>query len=74
MGCPECNAMMEPGFIPDLANSEVRQSVWHRGASEARKIFGMKKGVKYHETETVEVTTYRCTACGLLKSFAFSED
>lgn len=64
--CPKCRATMEEGFIVDSGhyNSEM-VSTWMEGQPDERW-WGLKTGSK----EKLKVSTYRCTACGYLESYA----
>jgi predicted Zn-ribbon and HTH transcriptional regulator len=72
--CPECNAEMEIGFVPDASFMGAWQTCWHRGPAEkASSVFDQLKsgaGIKYDRKEMVPITACRCTQCGLLKFYA----
>jgi Domain of unknown function (DUF6487) len=64
--CPKCQAKMEAGLIPDEGYSHTFRSKWVEGIPEKGFFFGLKlKGRRQFA-----ITTYRCTACGYLESFA----
>jgi hypothetical protein len=57
---------MEAGFVLDQAHGAVAQSSWVDGPPE-RSIW---TGLKLKGHQRLPVTTYRCTACGYLESYA----
>lgn len=59
--CPKCNAKMDKGFIGDKKDmsNETRQT-WGTG------INALGSGLD----NAHPVTTYRCTGCGYLESYA----
>ena len=57
---------MEPGFIADASQAAFVQERWSSGAPQA-SFWG---GVKVNRSELLPVTTYRCTNCGYLESYA----
>ena len=61
MNCSKCNARMEDGFIPD---SQLGPEFWVAGPRPSfwKRFLGYKNGVP--------ITTYRCTKCGALESYA----
>ncbi len=68
--CPDCGAQMEDGFIPDSAFQGYLQTHWHRGQAEEPSVFGFSLGKQIDESEMIPVRTFRCPACGLLRSYA----
>lgn len=62
--CPDCSLPMEEGFTLDQGAAATPQSRWVKGALERSFWFGVKN------TPRLLITTYRCEACGLLKSYA----
>ncbi|QDV18258.1 hypothetical protein Pan153_29150 [Gimesia panareensis] len=75
--CPDCETEMETGFIPDNTFLGEFQTKWHPGDPESAggTFFGMKvknrtQTVKVDESQMRKVITYRCPACGLLRSYA----
>ena len=71
--CPDCNVEMESGFIPDSSFDRVVQTCWHRGSPQNQRILGLKTpsgAIKFEPKEMLGITTYRCTSCGLLRSYA----
>jgi hypothetical protein len=64
--CPKCGRRMEPGYVLDVTHGALAQSSWVEGAPE-RSIW---TGLKLKGHERLPVTTYRCTGCGYLESYA----
>ena len=64
--CPKCGRSMESGFVLDLAHGAVAQSSWVEGAPVPSLWTGLK--IKGHQR--LPVTTFRCTKCGYLESYA----
>ncbi len=64
--CPRCTRSMEEGFILDVSDSGVKgTSKWHEGKPNRRWW-----GIKTSKAATREVSTWRCTGCGFLESYA----
>lgn len=64
---------MEVGFIPDASYDRVIQTCWHRGMPKSKKLLGMKRSneaLNYDVNEMIGIETFRCTGCGLLRSYA----
>ena len=57
---------MEPGFIVDEGYGSRTVSRWFPGEPQYG-FFGM---LKVRRKEAVDVSTYRCTRCGFLESYA----
>jgi len=75
--CPDCDAPMEVGFIPDSSYDRVVQACWHRGKPERKQFLGIKLhtgSIKYEVESMIEITTFRCTSCGLLRSYALKNE
>lgn len=71
--CPDCGAQMETGVILDFGHNQVRQSHWQPGTAEVATFFGIPIGggtIKIDTKKMLPVTTYRCTGCHLLRSYA----
>ena len=65
--CAKCGSAMEAGFVLDQTHDAVvRQSAWVDGAPEP----GFWTGLKLKGHQRLPVTTYRCSACGYLESYA----
>jgi len=67
--CPDCGALMEAGFVPDSTYGYL-QTHWHPGEPEESSFLGLKTGTKIERAQMIPVRTFRCPACGLLRSFA----
>jgi predicted nucleic-acid-binding Zn-ribbon protein len=63
--CPKCRAEMEPGFVLEQTYGAM---TWVEGTPE-RSIW---TGIKLKGRERIPVTTFRCTSCGYLESYATS--
>jgi hypothetical protein len=57
---------MTEGFIKDEAHGAVRTSMWVEGPPE--KSFWT--GTKTYGKKQVRITSFRCTKCGYLESYA----
>lgn len=57
---------MEPGFLLDHGHGAVFPTAWVAGAAE----WSRWRGTKVKGKEKLPVTTFRCTSCGRLESFA----
>ena len=68
--CPKCAAEMEPGFVLDKSYSEqyFSEPEWAEGVPE----HSLWTGLKLRGRERLPVTTYKCTGCGFLESYARS--
>lgn len=63
--CAKCSRAMIAGFVPDLSYASVFTGTWYEGAPEKNFLGNVKiKGEPY------PITTYRCSACGFLESYA----
>jgi hypothetical protein len=67
--CPDCGVEMVEGFILDLTYGGMMVPRWVKGRPE--KSFWT--GIKSKGKECRSVETYRCTKCGLLRSYAATE-
>ena len=71
--CSDCGAAMEAGLmIETMGGPKIG---WHprlRGTPFFKTLFGRPTGTidVWRPDKFLEITTYRCTACGLLKSYA----
>lgn len=66
--CPDCKVDMEPGLIPDNWNAiYTDQSSWVQGKPEDRMLTGLKLSGR----PVFPITAFRCSKCGLLRSYAF---
>ncbi len=59
--CPRCDGMMETGFLLDAHGRSVQQCLWAEGEMWVHMLEGKRR---------LPVSTYRCTDCGYLESFA----
>ena len=66
--CPDCGAEMVEGFILDLTYGGQLVPRWVEGQPEKSWT-----GVKVKGKECRSVETYRCSKCGLLRSYATTE-
>jgi hypothetical protein len=58
---------MEQGFLLDLGHANARrQSQWVAGEPETSFWLGLKTS----DRPVLEVTTFRCSHCGFLESYA----
>jgi len=65
--CPKCSRAMEIGFVADVGYGMILQSNWTAGIPVARRFIG---GIKWRQENSVPITTYRCSGCGFLESYA----
>lgn len=66
--CLRCDGQMEQGFMLDAGDYNVTaQAKWSSGAPRTSfwRLSAVPEGAK-----TLAVTTWRCTRCGRLESFA----
>ncbi len=69
--CPDCEQKMEAGFVPDLNYGDAaRRTVWCAGQPENMKFLGI--GTRNIKTprDAMQVVSYRCPKCGLLREYA----
>ncbi len=64
--CAKCENVMEAGYVLDQTYGAMTQSQWIDGAPEQ----GFWTGLKVRGHQRLPVTTYRCTKCGYLESYA----
>jgi len=68
--CPKCSHTMERGFLFDRAHGDYGQpGDWVEGVP--RKSFWF--GTIVHGRAKHEITTFRCTSCGFLESYALED-
>lgn len=67
--CPECSGRMEEGFVPEYTRNHVARPFWVSGRLE-KNAFGM---LKKAGRDFRQIVTWRCTSCGLLRSYAEEE-
>lgn len=66
INCPKCRGEMEVGVIPDMTHGPALVGSWQRGAPEKGPFGGLRRLGR----ERLEITAYRCTACGFLECYA----
>jgi len=64
--CPKCKAVMENGFVMDFSIGGMGPSHWHPGIRKKSVL----TGTKMDKSKIVPTTSYRCTSCGFLESYA----
>ncbi len=64
--CPECGGSMEQGFMLDVTQGARLQATWAEGVHERSHW----TGTKMRGRAVYLVDTWRCTACGALRSYA----
>lgn len=70
--CSDCGTEMEAGFLVDQRGLGAD---WHRGVPELAKFVGLETSAyKIDRTQLLATSTFRCTKCGLLKSYAPEKD
>ena len=72
--CPDCGAQMEVGFLFDRDGGAILVQRWIKGPPEPGW-FQREPNAGYSARgrECRLVETYRCSSCGLLKSYATKE-
>ena len=66
MFCPKCSGRMENGFVIDYTHGATLQSQW----AEGEPVRSFWTGLKLKGKEKHKISTYRCTKCGYLESYA----
>lgn len=64
--CPKCEGYMEEGFTSDATHGGVLTSKWIAGKPEK----SWWTGIKTKGRKKIEISTFRCTTCGYLESYA----
>ena len=64
--CPKCHRHMEEGFVLDQTYGANAQAAWIEGQPR-RSVW---TGLKVDRGALNPITTYRCTGCGYLESYA----
>ena len=65
--CAACQAPMAPGFLLDRGyNDQGRVAEWIEGAPDP----SFWQGLKLDGRQRLPVESWRCSACGLLTSYA----
>lgn len=66
LNCPKCGKEMQAGFVPDHSDAIVLERRWFEGKFETRWL-----GTRLRSNKpSLPITTYRCSACGYLESYA----
>ncbi len=65
--CSKCGGEMEEGFIPDYRREGVAASQWVEGSPKKPFFWGSIVSNK----DQIAITTFRCTRCGYLESYAW---
>jgi hypothetical protein len=69
--CPDCQELMEIGFLPYQEDAAVCEIRWYPGEVEYYSLFGVRSSnIKTDSAKYRKVTSYRCPKCGLLRSYA----
>lgn len=65
--CPKCNQEMQEGFVLDRGDLEVRHpALWVQGTPQK----SLWMGTKIEGRDSFPISSYRCTGCGYLESYA----
>jgi hypothetical protein len=64
--CPKCSGRMEEGFVLDRTYGANLQASWVEG----RPAKSFWAGMKLKGLVNLPITTFRCSGCGYLESFA----
>lgn len=65
-GCPKCQGSMTEGFIIDNSYGTRTVNTWVEG-EPTKSIW---TGIKMLGRKPMDITTWRCTRCGFLESYA----
>jgi rubredoxin len=63
--CPKCSGRMATGFVLDSSHPAILVSRWVAGLPQKSWLTGIKL-----PTEPLPITTFRCSSCGYLESYA----
>ena len=67
--CQRCGEPLELGYVLEIGDGNTRSvSQWISGPPERGFMFGLKT----RNRRSYPVTTFRCTQCGFLESYALS--
>ncbi|WP_297833414.1 hypothetical protein [Thermomonas sp.] len=74
--CIHCNGTLEPGYLLDRdGRYRPRQQRWVAGVVDDSVLGALfQRSAMQNIGDTLPVTTYRCTTCGWLDSFARPAD
>ena len=64
--CPKCRHRMQQGFLRDHGHGTIHTVAWVEGAPEKSFWTGTKTSGK----DKFVLSTFRCTSCGYLESYA----
>lgn len=68
--CPRCHGVMDRGFVVDVGDYSVAETQkWVDG--EPKRTFWA--GVTLKNRRVIAVSTFRCSQCGYLESYATGE-
>ena len=67
--CPKCQGEMVQGFVADFTHGGILVSTWVEGPPES----SFWRGTKVPQEKRIPIGTFRCSACGYLKSYARTE-
>ena len=68
--CSRCDAVMEEGFLLEKGDLGVLSAeAWVGG----KPVKSMISGLNLKDRAVYTVTSFRCTACGFLESYALSK-
>jgi len=68
--CPKCSGEMREGFVLDRGDLEVRHpATWVEGPPKK----SLWLGTRISGREMLPISTFRCTSCGYLESYARPE-
>lgn len=72
LSCLRCQGSMEPGFTVDNTYGGRLVSSWIAGEPVFGSIFGktLTGLARMKDRKAINTTTYRCTSCGYLESYA----
>lgn len=68
--CSKCGSDTIQGFIRDVQNAKSLAIEWIAGSPEP----SFWRGVKTSDPQRYYVTTFRCSKCGFLESYAHPSD
>jgi hypothetical protein len=67
--CSKCQGQMELGHRPDYSYGAILVGSWVEGAPEK----GLLGSLKIKGKRQFPISTYRCSACGYLESYAHAK-
>jgi hypothetical protein len=71
MDCPKCKARMEEGFIIEYMDfNHTQVSNWVEGQPTDNRVLGLSAGLKTKDRRMLPVSSFRCTGCGYVESYA----